>query len=299
MEITAMNTQSAVGILPRLGIFLESIKFSHSVFALPFALVAMVLAAEGVPSLWTIFWIIVACVAARTAAMAFNRLVDREFDANNPRTASRPTVTGAVSPGFLLVSVLGSSLLFIFSAAMLNRTCFILSGPVLVVLFFYSLTKRFTALSHLVLGFALALAPMGAWVAVTGSIALLPAILAFAVLCWVAGFDVLYSCQDYHIDASSEKLHSIPKALGIPRAMAVARLLHVEAFVLFLLFWALSPLGFLGFLAVLGVGALLLRQHSLLAPDDLSRIDAAFFTTNGFLSLGFMVLVFVDFLLLG
>lgn len=281
----------------RVSVFLESIKFSHSVFALPFALVGMILAAGGVPRFWTLFWIVVACVAARTAAMTFNRYVDRDIDARNPRTADRPTVTGEFPPEHQLLAIIGSSLLFVFSAAMLNTTCFVLSGPVLVVLFFYSLTKRLTSLSHIFLGIALGLAPLGGWIAVTGSFGTLPLLLSLAVICWVAGFDILYSCQDYRFDRSEKNLYSLPKALGIRRAMAVARLLHGEAFLLFLIFWFLSPLGFLTFLGVLGIGALLYRQHALLSSRDLSRIDTAFFTTNGIISVCFFFLVFLDVLL--
>lgn len=293
-------SDAKAGNLPRgnrVATFLESIKFSHSVFALPFALVAMVIAAGGMPGLWTIFWIVVACVAARTAAMAFNRFVDREFDARNPRTANRPTVTGEIPPEFQLLAIALSSVVFVFSAAMLNRMCFVLSGPVLIILFFYSLTKRLTPFSHLFLGVALGLAPLGAWIAVTGSFALLPMVLSLAVMFWVAGFDVLYSCQDYTVDKGEARLHSIPKSLGVARAMDVARLFHVEAFILFLLFWFLSPLGFFSFLAVVGVGLLLYYQHSLVSPGDLGRIDAAFFNTNGMISVGFAFLVFLDFLI--
>lgn len=283
----------------RLMVFLESIKFSHSLFALPFALVALLLAAGGLPSLWVLFWVVVACVAARTAAMSFNRLVDRDIDARNPRTARRPTVTGLVSPQTLVLAIVAGSLVFIFAAAMLNRLAFILSVPVLVVLFFYSLTKRVTHLSHLFLGLALGLAPLGAWIAVTGSFAAVPVVLSLAVLFWVAGFDVLYSCQDYEADRRETGLHSLPKKLGIAGAMDIAFRLHGASLLFFLLFWLVSPLGLLSLLGVLGVGLLLDYQHRLVHPGDLSRIDAAFFTTNGMISLGFFLVVMLDVVLLG
>lgn len=287
------------GIIHRIVAFMESIKFSHSLFALPFALVALLLAAGGMPSSWVLFWVVVACVAARTAAMSFNRLVDRDVDARNPRTAGRPTVTGLVPPGLLVTAIVASSLLFVFSAAMLNRLAFLLSVPVLVILLFYSLTKRVTHFSHLFLGLALALAPLGAWIAVTGAFAIVPMILSLAVLFWVAGFDVLYSCQDHDIDRRDPDLHSLPKKLGVRGAMDMAIRFHGVSLLFFLLFWLVSPLGFLSLLGVLGVGFLLDHQHRLVRPGDLSRIDAAFFTANGMISVGFFLVVLLDVLLLG
>ena len=278
----------------RLPVFLESIKFAHSVFALPFALIAMLVAAGGVPGLWTLFWIVVACVAARTAAMTFNRLADREFDARNPRTANRALVSGELSSEFMVGMVAGASLLFVFSAAMLNRTCFLLSAPVLAVLFGYSLTKRFTDFSHLFLGLALGLAPLGAWIAVRETFALTPLMLSIAVMLWVAGFDILYSCQDYDVDREEEQLHSLPKRLGIAGSMTLAQKLHGMSLVFLFFFWWLSGLGVLTLLGILAIGGLLVSQHRLVRPDDLSRIDAAFFTTNGVISIGFFLVVLID-----
>ncbi len=285
--------------LRKVPLFLESIKFSHSVFALPFALVSMLVAAGGMPGLWTLFWIVVAVVAARTAAMSFNRLADAYIDARNPRTAARPLVTGELGPGLHQVALAAASLVFVFAAGMLNRTCLYLSPPVLAILLGYSLTKRFTSYSHYVLGLALGLAPLGAWIAVTESLALVPVLLSATVLLWVAGFDILYSCQDVEVDRREEGLHSMPKRLGVAGAMQLSRQSHGAALVFLLLFWWMAGLGFLSLLGVLGVGALLVRQHRLVSPTDLKRIDAAFFTSNGIISIGFFVLVFLDLVVFG
>ncbi|CAN5239405.1 putative 4-hydroxybenzoate polyprenyltransferase [soil metagenome] len=278
----------------RAAAFLETIKFSHSIFALPFALVSMLAAWNGVPPFRTIFWIVIACVSARTAAMCFNRVVDAKFDANNPRTEKRALVTGELSREFVIGVMAASIAIFYFSAAMLNRECFILSTPTLAVLLGYSLTKRFTDLSHYALGAALGLAPIGAWVAVLGGISLTPVFLAAAVVLWVAGFDILYSCQDFEIDSANEELHSLPKRLGIAGAMNFARRTHAVAMIFFLLFWIASPLGVPALIGILAIGLLLAHQHRLLRPNDLSRMDAAFFTTNGVISAGFLVLVLID-----
>ncbi|MDX2177153.1 MAG: UbiA-like polyprenyltransferase [Candidatus Sumerlaeia bacterium] len=285
--------------MKQLATFLEAIKFSHSVFALPFALIAMLAAGPGWPGFWTLFWIVAACVAARTAAMAFNRLIDADVDAANPRTRNRALVTGELSRRDMAVALVASSLAFFFAAGMLNRLCLLLSPPTLLVLLGYSYTKRFTDFSHLVLGLALGLAPMGAWVAVTGSIAFAPMLLAGAVLFWVAGFDILYSCQDYEFDRSAAGLHSLPKRLGIRGAMRLARRFHGATLLLLLLFWLLSPFGGLFLLGVGAVGLLLIRQHALVSPRDLSRIDAAFFTTNGVISVGLFFVAAIDLALLG
>lgn len=279
----------------KLRVFLEEIKFSHTVFALPFALVAMLLAAGGLPSGWTFLWILVAAVAARTAAMTFNRLADREFDARNPRTAGRALVTGELTTRDMATRFAASALLFILAAGMLNSTCLLLSVPTLAILCGYSLTKRITDWSHLFLGLALGLAPLGAWIAVTGSLwSWVPLLLSLAVLTWVAGFDVLYACQDVEVDRREEALHSLPKRHGVAGAMAWARRLHAVSLALFLGFWWVAGLGVAGLIGVLAVGGLLVRQHALVSPRDLSRLDAAFFTSNGALSIGFLALVAID-----
>lgn len=278
----------------KLNIFLDNIKFAHSVFALPFALIAMLLAAGGVPGFWTFFWIVIAAVAARTAAMSFNRLADVRYDARNPRTASRPLVTGELNTRDVTIALAISSLVFIFASLMLNRTCFYLSTPVLAVLFGYSMTKRFTRNAHFFLGIALGLAPLGAWVAVREELAWTPLWLALAVMCWVAGFDILYSCQDYQVDVEEEDLHSIPKSIGIAGAMNFARRTHALSVIFFLFFWWASGLGLLSLLGICGIGFMLDYQHRLVRPDDLSRIDAAFFTANGIISIGFFLIVSLD-----
>ncbi len=280
--------------------FLEMIKFSHSVFALPFALVAALVAAEGVPRFAVLFWIVVAAVSARTAAMCFNRIADVRFDAKNPRTRTRALVTGELSMRFAWGAMTASVLAFYLAAGMLNFACLMLATPCLAVLLFYSLTKRFTDYSHLFLGAALGLAPIGAWIAVTGGLSWFAVWLAVAVLFWVGGFDILYSCQDYDADRASTGLHSIPKRFGIAGALRIARRFHAVALALFALAWwsGSPPLG-PGFAAgVAGVGVLLNHQHGLLRPNDLSRIDAAFFGANGRISLGLLACAAIDVLLL-
>lgn len=278
----------------RLPVFFEAIKFSHSVFALPFALIAMMLASRGLPSLWDFFWIIVACVAARTAAMTCNRLADLPYDSQNPRTRQRALVTGELSKVFMAKMLAASSIVFIIAALMLNTTCFILSVPVLAVLLGYSYTKQFTSYSHYFLGAALGLAPLGAWIAVRESFEATPLLLSLAVLLWVAGFDILYSCQDHEIDLENDELHSLPKKLGVEDAMMAARRTHAGAVIVMLLFWWSAGLGLLSLLGIGGMALLLRHQHRLVSPRDLSRMDAAFFTTNGMISIGFFVIVFFD-----
>jgi len=278
----------------KLGTFLEAIKFSHSVFALPFALLAMLLAANGWPSFGKVFWIVVACVAARTAAMSFNRLVDRDVDARNPRTKTRALVTGALSPQEMMLAMIGSAILFVIAAGMLNYKCLILSPWALLILFAYSFAKRVTNYSHFILGLALAIAPIGGWIAITGYFAVVPVVLGFGVLFWVAGFDILYACQDYDVDRRDPGLHSIPKMLGLRNALIFAKKAHLVAFFAFLFVWLLSDLGWLFLLGVLGAGTLMIKQHSLVSPRDLSRINAAFFTMNGIISVGLLLLGALD-----
>jgi len=268
------------------------IRFPHSVFALPFALTATVLAArEGGITGGQVFWIVVAMVAARSAAMGFNRLVDHALDARNPRTASRELPRGVLSRGEVLTFVALSSAVFVLAAWMLNPLCFALSPVALAIVFGYSYTKRLTSASHLVLGLALAVAPMGAWLAVRGDLDVVPAVLATAVLLWVAGFDTIYACQDAEFDRE-EGLHSLPARLGVARALELARVMHVLTVLLLLsLFWlaALHPFYLVG---VAGVAALLAWEHSLVRPDDLSRVMPAF-NLNGWVSLGYFVVTAV------
>lgn len=285
-----------MGVLRNIAVTLEMIKWEHSVFALPFALAGAMLAAGGLPSGRQLLWIIVAMVSARSAAMAFNRLVDASLDAANPRTRSRALPAGLLSPQFVAVFVVLSSLLLVFAAWKLNPLAFLLSPAALAIVLLYSFTKRFTRWSHLVLGFALGIAPAAAWIAVRGSLDPRILLLTAAVTCWVAGFDVLYACQDYDFDSASG-LYSIPRFLGIRRALVVARSLH--AIMLLLLVTVAHAFG-LGRIAMAGiaiVGLLLAYEHSLVAPDDLSKMNAAFFTANGIISIVLFVFIAADLLM--
>ena len=263
---------------------LDMIKIEHTLFALPFALLGGALAAGGLPTWWQLLWITAAMVGARSAAMAFNRIADRHFDAANPRTRARAIPAGALSLGFVWGFTLASAALFLVAAAMLNRLALLLAPVALGSVLLYSYTKRFTSLSHLVLGWCLAIAPTGAWVAVRGAIdSPVPLLLSLVVLLWTAGFDVLYACQDYDFDRRAG-LRSIPARLGVPRALLVSRLLHAGAFAALVGLYSVTGLGWAALAGVVLTGALLVYQHSLVRADDLSRLNAAFFTTNAFVS---------------
>ena len=286
----------------RLRLTLDMIKFEHSVFALPFALTGALLAfREGGTGYGAapgkILWICVAMVGARSAAMAFNRLVDASIDGRNPRTAKRHLPTGLLSRGFTWVFVAAACALFLFAASRLNTLCLRLAPVALALVFFYSFTKRFTSFSHLVLGFCLGVAPAAAWIAARGSLDARILWLTAAVTFWTAGFDVIYSCQDYEFDCASG-LFSIPRRMGIAGALYVARGLHVLMVVCLLeLVYSLH----LGLLALAGTGcvvALLAYEHSLVKAHDLSRVDAAFFTMNGYVSVLFFLFWAADIFLL-
>ena len=283
-------------ILHNLRVTLEMIKWEHSVFALPFALCGAMLAAQGLPTAHQLIWIVVAMVAARSAAMAFNRLADASIDAANPRTSARALPAGHLSPGFVATFVVGSSGVFVLAAAQLNRLTLWLSPVALSVLLLYSYTKRFTRWSHLVLGFALGIAPAAAWIAVRGSLDPRILLLTAAVTFWVGGFDVLYACQDFDFDRQTG-LHSIPRHLGIPAALWIARSFHlvmVGLLVALLIVFAMGKLAAFGILVVI---LLLLYEHSLVKPNDLSKLNAAFFTLNGVISVLFFFFVAGDLLL--
>jgi 4-hydroxybenzoate polyprenyltransferase len=274
---------------------LEMIKWEHSVFALPFALCGAMLAANGWPTRWQVLWIVVCMVSARSAAMAFNRVVDAAIDGANPRTSARALPAGLLSRGFVIAFIVIWCAIFVFASAQLNRLTLYLSPLALAVVLFYSYTKRFTRWSHLVLGFALGIAPAAAWIAVRGSLDPRILLLTAAVSCWVAGFDVLYACQDCEFDRNNG-LHSIPQSFGIANALWISRALH--AFVLLLLVGLVLAFG-LGKLAMVGVvvvAMLLAYEHSLVRADDLSRLNAAFFTMNGVISVVFFVFVAADLL---
>ncbi|MFN7947471.1 MAG: UbiA-like polyprenyltransferase [Blastocatellia bacterium] len=281
-----------------LKITLEMIKIEHTLFALPFAFLGAVLAANGLPSLRQIFWIVVAMVGARSAAMAFNRLVDREYDAANPRTAMRALPAGLLSARFVALFTLASSLLFFFAAAMLNRLTLLLAPVALASVLVYSYTKRFTSLAHLVLGWCLSIAPTGAWIAVRGAIdSPVPLLLSLSVMLWTAGFDVIYACQDYEFDVRTG-LRSVPQRFGIANALWIARLLHAGMFAALVAVYVLTGLHWIGLLGVMATAALLVYQHSIVRADDLTRLNAAFFTTNAFVSVILFVTVAADIFLM-
>jgi 4-hydroxybenzoate polyprenyltransferase len=275
-------------LLGRIGRYGRMIKFSHSVFALPFAFSSAVLAAGSGISWREVAWILVAMVGARSAAMGFNRLADQSLDARNPRTAGRELPRGVLSRGEVWLFVIASAATLVVAAAMLNPLCLVLSPVALLVIFGYSYTKRFTALSHVFLGLALALAPIGAWLAIRGRVEAPPVVLGLAVLFWVAGFDTIYACQDEAFDRA-EGLHSLPARLGTRRALVLARLFHVVAVALLAGLYALVPMHPFYLVGVSAVAGLLVYEHSLVRADDLSRIDAAFFTVNGWISLGYFM----------
>jgi 4-hydroxybenzoate polyprenyltransferase len=275
-----------------IGRFLRLIRFSHTIFALPFALGALIVAANGWPSLRVLLLVLVCMVFARTAAMLFNRLVDWSLDQRNPRTASRHLlVSKAVALTLLVVSSAG----FIASAAAINRLTFLLAPVALFVIFFYSLTKRFTSATHFFLGLALGIAPVGAWIAQTGRIDLAPVVLAAGVICWVAGFDVIYATQDYDFDRR-EGIRSLVVKLGIERSLRLAQLLHLVAFAALIGFGLVAKLGWIYYFAMLLVAAALIYEHKI-AKLDLAGINRAFFQSNAFVSAVFLVAVCLDRLL--
>jgi len=272
------------------------IKWEHSVFALPFALCGAMLAAGGIPTVHQLVWIIVAMVAARSAAMAFNRLADASIDGANPRTRTRALPAGQLTPMFVATFVVVTSAIFIFAAAQLNRLSLLLSPVALAVLLLYSYTKRVTRWSHLVLGFALGIAPAAAWIAIRGSLDPRVLLLTAAVAFWVGGFDVLYACQDFDFDRDAG-LHSIPRYFGVRTSLWIARSFHLVMVGLLVALLLVFGLGKLAACGVLAVVLLLLYEHSLVKADDLSKLNAAFFTMNGIISVLFFVFVAGDLLL--
>src|SRR5579883_310733 len=284
----------------RLRLTLDMIKFEHSVFALPFALTGALLAFRETgyhDAGRKLLWIVVAMVGARSAAMAFNRLVDADIDARNPRTKMRHLPSGTLSRGFTWAFVAASAALFFAAAAELNSLCLRLAPLALAVVFFYSFTKRFTTFSHLVLGFSLGIAPAAAWIAVSGSLDPRILWLTAAVTFWTAGFDIIYACQDYEFDCS-EGLFSLPKRVGIANALLLSRMLHVLMVVCLLLLVRALHLGALAVAGVAAIVALLLYEHSLVKAHDLSRVNAAFFTMNGYVSVLFFLFWAADILFL-
>lgn len=270
---------------------LEMIKFEHTLFALPFAFLGAVLAAEGLPAWQQILWITVAMFGARSAAMTFNRIIDRKFDAANPRTAGRELPSGKLSVSFAWAFFIFSVALFELAAYSLNWLTFALSPVALLSVLGYSYAKRFTSFAHLILGWALSISPTAAWIAVRGTLdSETPLLLSLLVMMWTAGFDVLYACQDFEYDRKAG-LRSIPARFGIKNALRIARLFHFQAFIVLIILYLSTGLGWLALLGVAAVGALLVYQHTLVKPNDLSKMNAAFFTTNAFVS----VILFLTF----
>jgi 4-hydroxybenzoate polyprenyltransferase len=284
----------------RLRLTLDMIKFEHSVFALPFALTGALLAwresgFERDGLWWKLLWIVVSMVAARSVAMAFNRVLDADIDRQNPRTKMRHLPAGLLSRGFAWGFIAFWALIFAFAARMLNPLCLKLAPVALGIVMFYSFTKRFTMFAHLVLGFSLGIAPAAAWIAVRGALDLRILWLTAAVTFWTAGFDIIYACQDYAFDVQSG-LRSIPQRFGIANALWISRLLHVVMIVCLLMLAQAFDLGVLALAGIAAVVALLLWEHRLVKADDLSRVDAAFFTMNGYVSVIFFVFWAADIL---
>jgi 4-hydroxybenzoate polyprenyltransferase len=282
-----------VGIFRNLWITLEMIKWEHSIFALPFALCGAMLAAGGLPAWRQVAWIVVAMISARSAAMAFNRLADASIDAGNPRTRTRALPAGQLTPAFVSTFVLASCGIFILAASQLNRLTLILSPVALAVVLLYSYTKRFTRWSHLFLGFALGIAPAAAWIAVRGSLDPRILLLTAAVTFWVGGFDVIYACQDHEHDCN-HGLHSLPRYFGIRNALVIARVFHLVMLGLLVALVLTFGLGKLAVVGVIAVASLLLYEHLLVRHDDLSGLNAAFFTMNGVISVVFFLFVAGD-----
>jgi 4-hydroxybenzoate polyprenyltransferase len=277
-----------------LTVIFSDIKIQHTVFALPFAVMSAFLAAGGMPEVEKLVWIVICMVGARSAAMAFNRIVDARFDAKNPRTRDRALPSGKISLANYRVFLFASSALFVFSAWMLNTLAFYLSPLALAIVFFYSLTKRFTAFSHFWLGLAISVAPVGAWVAVREEISFTSLLLGAAVVFWLIGFDILYACLDVEADREN-CLNSIPQRFGIETALKLALASHGVMVVFLLVLW--EPTVLLGWFYLVGVAlvaGLLLYEHSLVKKDDLSKVNTAFFNINGIISIGLMVFVIVD-----
>ena len=270
-------------MLKKTQILLEMIKIEHTLFALPFAFMGALLALQGIPRLMQIGWILLAMVGARSAAMAFNRLVDLPYDARNPRTAGRALPQGLLHRSFVVGFILASSGILVFSAYMLNPLAFKLSPAALAIVFGYSYTKRFTWGTHFFLGVSLACAPIGAWIAVRGDLTAVPLLLGAAVVLWVAGFDIIYSCQDVEFDRG-QTLYSIPKRFGVKQALWISGLLHLVMVGILAVLFRNQGLGLVSFGGLALVAVLLAYEHWLVRPSDMSRVNAAFFAVNGWIS---------------
>lgn len=280
-------------MLKKIKILLEDIKIQHTIFALPFAIMSAFIASNGVPPSQKLLWILLAMVGARSSAMSFNRIADVDYDRENPRTKERALPKGRIRKSHYIIFLLISTILFVFSCMMLNRLALILSPAALLIVFFYSYTKRFTIFSHFFLGLSLSLAPIGAWVAIREEISIVSIVLGLAVIFWLAGLDIIYSCQDVEFD-KRHGLFSFPAKLGIERALRLAALFHV---IMMLFLFSLFFTGNLGLLYVVGIiliAGLLMYEHSIVRPDDLSRVNVAFFNVNGIISIGLMLMTILD-----
>ncbi len=281
-------------VIDRILAFGRMIRFSHTLFAMPFALTSVVLVSfSNRVTLSKLLWIIVAMVGARSAAMGFNRIADREYDARNPRTKNRELPTKKISLAEASAFVSIAALVLVLAAYELNKLCFYLSPVALAVVFFYSFTKRFTWFSHLFLGLGMGLAPLGAWLGIAGKFSLVPIILGLTVVAWGAGFDIVYSCQDLGYD-DQVNLYSMPRVLGVSKALNVSSLLHLIAFLLLVSLRFLLPLGNIYVFGLVLVGAMLIYQHTIVKPGDLSKLNFAFFNLNAYLSIGLFLFTLVD-----
>lgn len=287
------NKKNTQGIIHKLSTILKLIKFSHTIFSLPFAIMSAFIAANGIPEIKQLLLIIGALIMARSCAMSFNRLVDTKYDILNPRTEYRIRLQQHIGRPALWSFTVFCTLLFVVFCWGLNHLSLVLSPLALLIVFGYSYTKRFTNLSHIVLGMALAFSPIGAWIGVTGSFAIAPFVLSIAVILWTAGFDIIYSCQDLEHDVKS-KLYSIPKSLGIKNSLKLSSFLHFLMLLVLVLFMYYTELGMVYYAGVCIVGALLFYEHSLIKPDDLSKINMAFFTVNGLISILLMIMTLID-----
>lgn len=284
---------ASTNLMAKVKIFAEMIKFEHTIFALPFAYLGAFLAVGGAPTLSQFLWITLAMVGARTAAMSLNRIIDRHIDARNPRTATRAIPRGLLSVSEVWVYTLLSFLLMGYAAAQLNELCFKLMPIAIFFLVIYSYTKRFTWLCHLVLGIAIGLAPLGAWVAIRAAIELPGVVLGLAVATWIAGFDIIYACQDYEFDRT-HGIYSIPARFGLAKALLVARVMHALTVVLLVLTGVLVAAGWIYYLGVLITVGILIKEHSLVSPRDLSKLDIAFFNMNGIIAVLMFAFTLLD-----
>ncbi|MEW6095502.1 MAG: UbiA-like polyprenyltransferase [bacterium] len=271
----------------------ELVKFQHTIFALPFALISMLVCADGLPSFRIIFWILMAMVSARSTGMAFNRIVDLKFDALNPRTQHWHLPAKKIGVKSVWIFMVIMAIIFIFSAYMLNKLAFYLSPLALAILYFYSFTKRFTLLTHLFLGLSLGIAPVGVWIAIKSQITFPPLVLGLAVLLWVAGFDIIYATQDVKFDKEYH-LHSVVVSFGIAKALLISRFMHLLMVISLLLFGFLTQLGIVFLIGVFMVSVMLIYEHSIISPSDLSKVNIAFFNINGMVSILLFVMTCID-----